>query len=57
MRKIKPPTFDGEHKKDEDVGAWLLGTRKYFQFHNYYSQEEGIIAIYQLKGKTSMWWE
>jgi hypothetical protein len=31
MNKIKPPTFDGEHKKDEDVEAWLLGMRKYLQ--------------------------
>jgi hypothetical protein len=25
MNKIKPPTFDGEHKKDEDVrpGCWV----------------------------------
>jgi hypothetical protein len=23
MNKIKPPTFDGEHKKDEDVETWL----------------------------------
>jgi hypothetical protein len=25
MNKIKPPTFDGEHKKDEDVETWFLG--------------------------------
>jgi hypothetical protein len=30
MNKIKPPTFDGEHKKDEGVETWLLGMRKYF---------------------------
>ena len=30
MNKIKPPTFDGEHKKEEDVETWLLGMRKYF---------------------------
>jgi hypothetical protein len=30
MNKIEPPTFDGEHKKDEDVETWLLGMRKYF---------------------------
>jgi hypothetical protein len=30
MNKIKPPTFDGEHTKDEDVETWLLGMRKYF---------------------------
>jgi hypothetical protein len=57
MNKIKPPTFDGEHKKDEDAETWLLGMRKYFQLHNYSSQEEGRISIYQLKGKASMWWD
>jgi hypothetical protein len=31
MNKIKPPTFDGEHKKEEDVKTWLLGMRKNFQ--------------------------
>jgi hypothetical protein len=56
MNKIKPPTFDGEHKKDEDAETWLLGMRKYFQLHNYSSHAEGRISIYLLKGKTSMWW-
>jgi len=37
VRKIKPPTFDGEHKNDDDLEAWLLGIRKYFQLHNYTS--------------------
>jgi hypothetical protein len=31
INKIKPPTFDGEHKKEEDAKTWLLGMRKYFQ--------------------------
>jgi hypothetical protein len=31
MNKIKPPTFDGEHKKEEDAETWLLGMKKYFQ--------------------------
>jgi hypothetical protein len=31
MNNIKPPTFDGEHQKEEDVETWLLGMRKYFQ--------------------------
>ena len=57
MKKIKPPTFDGEHKKDEDVETWMLGMRKYFQLHNYSSHVEGRISIYQIKGKTSMWWD
>jgi hypothetical protein len=55
MNKIKPPTFDGEHKKDEDTETWLLGMRKYFQLHNYSSCVEGRISIYQLKGEASMW--
>jgi hypothetical protein len=57
MNKIKPPTFDGEHKKEEDVETWLLGMRKYFQLQNYCSHAKGIIAMYQLKGKASMWWD
>jgi hypothetical protein len=57
MNKIKPPTFDGEHKKEEDVETWLLGMRKYFQLHNYSTHEEERIAMYQLKGKASMWWD
>jgi hypothetical protein len=28
MNKIKPPTFDGENKKDEYVERWSLGMRK-----------------------------
>jgi hypothetical protein len=57
MNKIKPPMFDGENKKEEYVEAWLLGMRKYFQLQNYSSRAEGIIVIYQLKGKSSMWWD
>jgi hypothetical protein len=57
MNKIKTPTFDGEHKKDENAETWLLGKRKYFQLHNYSSHAKGIIYIYQLKGKASMWWD
>jgi hypothetical protein len=57
MNKIKPPMFYGEHKKEEDVETWYLGMRKYFQLHNYSSHAEGRIAMYQLKGKASMWWD
>jgi hypothetical protein len=54
MNKIEPPTFDGEHKKEEDVETWLLGMRKYFQLQNYSSHVEGRILMYQLKEKASM---
>jgi hypothetical protein len=55
--KIKPPTFYGEHKKDEHAETWMLGMRKYFQLHNYSFHAEGRISIYQLKRKASMWWD
>jgi hypothetical protein len=57
MNKIKPPTFDGEHKKEEDAETWLVGMKKYFQLQNYSTRAEGRIAMYQLKGKASMWWD
>jgi hypothetical protein len=57
INKIKPPTFDGEHKKEEDAKTWLMGVKKYFQLQNYSAYAEGRIAMYQLKGKASMWWD
>ena len=30
MNKIKPPTFDGEDKKDEDVENMVVGHEKVF---------------------------
>jgi hypothetical protein len=54
LRKIKPPTCDGENKMGEDVEAWLIGTRKYFQLHEYSSNLEVGIAIYNLQGKDSI---
>jgi hypothetical protein len=30
MNKIKPPTFDGENKKDKYGETWFLDMRKYF---------------------------
>jgi hypothetical protein len=29
LRNIKPPTFNGEHRKGEEVEAWLLEMKKY----------------------------
>jgi hypothetical protein len=30
MRKLKPPSFEGEREREDDVEAWLLGLRRYF---------------------------
>ena len=57
LRKIKPPTFKGDNEKGEDAEAWLLGLRKYFRICNYSSQMEASIAIHQLQGQASIWWE
>ena len=57
LRKVKPPTFRGDSKKGEDAEAWLLGMRKYFRIYNYSSKMEANIAIHQLQGQASIWWE
>ena len=57
LRKVKPPTFRGDSEKGEDAEAWLLGMRKYFRIYNYSSKMEARIAIHQLQGQASIWWE
>ena len=56
MRKLKPPSFDGEREREDDVEAWLLGLRRYFQLHNYSSNLEVRIATYHLHVKDVMCW-
>jgi hypothetical protein len=57
LREIKPPIFSGEHMKGEEVEAWLLEMKKYFQLHDYPSKVETRIATYHLRGKETMWWD
>jgi hypothetical protein len=57
LRKIKPPSFGGERERGDDVEAWLLGLRRYFQLHNYSSNLEARISTYHLHGKTTIWWD
>jgi hypothetical protein len=57
LRKLKPPSFDGEIEWEDDVEAWFLGIGRYFQLHNYLSNLESRIATYHLHGKASMWWD
>jgi hypothetical protein len=30
LRKLKPPSFDGEREREDDVEVWLLGLWRYF---------------------------
>ena len=54
--KAKPPMFDGEVKFGQ-AKAWILGIRKYFQVHDYSRNTKDRFAIFNLNGRTSIWWE
>jgi len=56
FKKIKPSTFDGESRIDEDAEAWLLDIKKYFHIYIYSSNMNVIMTIYNLKGKSIVWW-
>eukprot|EP00253_Pinus_taeda_P001689 PITA_01689 len=55
FRKIKPPHFDGEH--EEAAEAWLIDVNKYFQLYEYDHNLKARLAIFQLQGKATLWWE
>jgi hypothetical protein len=57
LRKLKPLSFDGEREREDDVEAWLLRLRRYFQLHNYSSNLEARISTYHLHRKVAMWWD
>eukprot|EP00253_Pinus_taeda_P003721 PITA_03721 len=55
FRKIKPPLFDGE--QEEAAEAWLININKYFQLYEYDQNLKARLAIFQLQGKATLWWE
>lgn len=55
FRKIKPPHFDGEQEEAEK--AWLINMNKYFQLYEYDDNLKARLAIFQLQGKATLWWE
>ena len=57
FRKAKPPTFNGEVKTGQEAEAWLLGIRKYFQVQDYSGNMKARVAIFNLMGRASIWWE
>ena len=52
-----PPTFNGEVKSGQEAEAWLLGMKKYFQVQDYYGNMKARVAIFNLSGRASIWWE
>jgi hypothetical protein len=57
FKKIKIATFDEESRTREEAEAWLLDIKKYFQIYNYSNNMKVRMAIYNLKGKASIWWQ
>ena len=57
FKKSKPPYFNGEIEKGEEAEAWLLGLKKYFRVHDYSKNLKVWIAVFNLNGKASIWWE
>eukprot|EP00253_Pinus_taeda_P011976 PITA_11976 len=55
FQKIKPPHFDGE--QEEAAEAWLINMNKYFQLYEYDHNLKARLAIFQLQGKATLWWE
>ena len=56
FRKIRAPTYEGELNTGEKGEEWMLGMSKYFQVHNYSSEMEARLSIYNLNGKEARWW-
>ena len=55
--KAKPPTFDGEVKSGQEGESWLLGMGNYFQAQDYSGNMKARVAIFNLNGRESIWWE
>lgn len=54
--KGNPPTLDGEFKKPNDVEAWFLVMKKFFELQDYTENMKAIIVISSLKRKAYIWW-
>ena len=57
FKKIKPTNLDGESRTGEEVEAWLLDIKKYFQIYNYSRDMKVRMAVHNLKGKEIIWWK
>ena len=49
--------LNGEIEKGEEVEAWLLGMKKYFQIYNYFDELKAKLTIYNLTKKADIWWQ
>lgn len=56
FKKAKPPTFDGEVKKLEDVEGSLLGMKKFFRVQLLKEHDKNVATLI-LKGKLDIFLE
>ena len=54
---MRPPIFNGKIKNGQEYEAWLLGMRKYLQVQDYSGNMKARVAIFNLSGRQSIWWE
>ena len=57
FKKERPPIFNGEVKTSQEAEAWLLGMQKYFQVQDYLGNMKARVAIFNMNGRESIWWE
>ena len=57
FKKAKYPTFDNEVNTGQEAKARLLGIKKYFQVQDYSENSKARVAIFNLNGRASIWWE
>ena len=57
FKKVRLPIVNGEIKNGQEAEAWLLGMRKYFQVQDYLGNMKARVAIFNLTGRASIWWE
>ena len=55
FKKFKPSLFEGE--SEEATKAWLINMGKYFQIYEYTDKLNADLAVYQLRGKATLWQE
>eukprot|EP00253_Pinus_taeda_P030673 PITA_30673 len=46
-----------EYDNEEAAEAWLINMNKYFQLYKYDHNLKAHLAIFQLQGKATLWWE
>ena len=55
FKKARFPTFNGEVNTSQEVEAWLLRMKKYFQVQDYSGNVKARVTIFNMNGRESIW--